>query len=77
MDPARPDKTLRQRFGKQPRRKKKPVKKIQLADVLPSDVVASQRIDKIFVPQRTKQIDMLEGDEAEVAAALVQKLNLA
>ena len=38
------------------------------------DLQATQTIEKAYLPQKTKQTEMIEGKPAEAAAKLVEKL---
>lgn len=54
--------------------KNKPLKKVTLAEV--KDAVGSnlQKIERMYVPQKTKKTEYLEGPPAEIAKKLVDKL---
>ena len=54
--------------------KNKPLRKVALADVQSAISPNLQRIEKLYVPQKTKQTQFLEGPAAEVAKKLVDKL---
>lgn len=56
--------------------KKKEIKMIDLATtgLTPSDLAPRQAIRRVYVPQKAKQTQFLEGSPKEVAAKLVDKL---
>ena len=54
--------------------KNKPLRKVSLADVQPSIGHNLQKIERLYVPQKTKKTERLEGPPAEVAKKLVEKL---
>ena len=54
--------------------KKKEIRGVARADVLPAEFAATQETKKIYVPQKTKKTEFLEGAPKEVAARLVEKL---
>src|ERR1700686_2713918 len=54
--------------------KKKPLRKISMAEVQPSITGNSQKIERLYVPQKTKNTEFLEGSAGEVAKKLVDKL---
>lgn len=54
--------------------KTKPLKKVTLAEVQSAVGENLQKIEKLYVPQKTKQTEKLEGPPAEVAKKLVDKL---
>src|ERR1700689_1139182 len=54
--------------------KNKPLRKVALADVQSAISPNLQKIEKLYVPQKTKQTQFLEGQAAEVAKKLVDKL---
>lgn len=55
--------------------KKKEIKALARADLLPDDkVAASQQTKKVYVPQKTKKTEFLEGAPKEAAAKLLEKL---
>lgn len=54
--------------------KKKEIRAVPRADVLGSDVTATQKTTSIYVPQKSKQTEFLEGSAKEMAAALIEKL---
>jgi electron transfer flavoprotein beta subunit len=54
--------------------KYKPLRKVALAEVQPAISANMQRIERLYVPQKTKNTEFLEGTPAEVAKKLVEKL---
>ena len=54
--------------------KNKPLRKVTLAEVQAAIGPNLQKIEKLYVPQKTKKTEMLEGAPAEVAKKLVEKL---
>lgn len=54
--------------------KNKPLRKVTMDEVKASLGENMQKIEKLYVPQKTKKTEMLEGSPAEVAKKLVQKL---
>jgi electron transfer flavoprotein beta subunit len=54
--------------------KNKPLRKVTLADVQSSIGHNLQKIERLYVPQKTKKTERLEGPPAEVAGKLVEKL---
>src|SRR5689334_16291754 len=56
--------------------KKKEIRDVKAADlgVAADDLKPSQVIERAYLPQKSKQTEMLEGKPAEVAAKLVEKL---
>ena len=54
--------------------KNKPLKKVAFADVQASLGGNLQKIEKLYVPQKTKKTEVLEGPPAEIAKKLVEKL---
>ena len=54
--------------------KNKPMRKVALADVQSAIGTNLQKIERLYVPQKTKNTEMLEGPPAEVAKKLVEKL---
>ncbi len=54
--------------------KKKEIRGISRADVLPSDLVPTQAAKKVYVPVKTKKTEFLEGAPKEAAARLLEKL---
>jgi electron transfer flavoprotein beta subunit len=54
--------------------KNKPLRKVALADVQPSLTSNQLNIKKLYVPQKAKKTEMLEGSAADVARKLVDKL---
>jgi electron transfer flavoprotein beta subunit len=54
--------------------KNKPLKKVALADVQSALGDNLQKIEKLYVPEKTKKTEVLEGAPAEIAKKLVEKL---
>jgi electron transfer flavoprotein beta subunit len=54
--------------------KAKPLRKVTLAEVQSSMGENLQKIEKLYVPQKSKNTEFLEGPPAEVAKKLVEKL---
>jgi len=54
--------------------KNKPVRKVALAEVQPSLSGNLQKIERLYVPEKTKNTEFLEGSPAEVAKKLADKL---
>jgi electron transfer flavoprotein beta subunit len=54
--------------------KNKPMRKVTMDEVKPSLGANMQKIEKLYVPQKTKKTEMLEGSASEVAKKLVEKL---
>ena len=54
--------------------KNKPLRKVALAEVQPALAANLQKIERLYVPQKTKKTEMLEGAPGEVAKKLVDKL---
>lgn len=54
--------------------KKKPINTLQRTAVMPADIVATQQTLRLYIPETSKQTQMLEGSVDEQAAALVAKL---
>ena len=54
--------------------KNKPMRKVTLADVQSSIGNNLQKIERLYVPQKTKNTEVLEGPPAEVAKKLTEKL---
>jgi electron transfer flavoprotein beta subunit len=54
--------------------KNKPLRKVTLAEL--QGVIGSnlQRIERLYIPQKTKKTEVLDGAPAEVARKLVEKL---
>ncbi|MGO9125494.1 MAG: electron transfer flavoprotein subunit beta/FixA family protein [Terriglobales bacterium] len=53
--------------------KNKPMRKVAMAEVESSVGANLQTIEKLYVPQKTKNTEVLEGPPAEVAKKLVEK----
>ena len=54
--------------------KNKPMRKVTLADVQSAVGPNQQKIERLYVPQKTKKTEMLEGAPGEIAKKLVDKL---
>jgi electron transfer flavoprotein beta subunit len=54
--------------------KNKPLKKVTLAEVQSAIGDNLQKIEKLYIPQKTKQTEKIEGAPAEIAKKLVEKL---
>ena len=54
--------------------KMKPMRKVTLAEVQPAMTGNLQKIEKLYVPQKSKNTEFLAGPPAEVAKKLVDKL---
>ncbi len=54
--------------------KNKPMRKVAMAEVESAVGANLQKIEKMYVPQKTKKTEVLEGPPAEVAKKLVEKL---
>jgi len=56
--------------------KNKPLRKVTLADVQGAIGNNLQKIERLYVPQKTKKTEVLEGPPAEVAKKLAEKLRV-
>jgi electron transfer flavoprotein beta subunit len=54
--------------------KNKPLRKVAMAEVQPSLASNQLKIEKLYIPQKTKKTEMLEGPAGEIAKKLVDKL---
>src|SRR4029079_4459038 len=54
--------------------KTKPVRKVALAEVQQAIGSNLQKIERMYIPQKTKKTEYLEGPPAEIAKKLVDKL---
>ncbi|HXE90788.1 MAG TPA: electron transfer flavoprotein subunit beta/FixA family protein [Terriglobales bacterium] len=54
--------------------KNKPLRKVTRAEIESALGPNQQKIERLYVPQKTKQTEMLQGPPAEVARKLVEKL---
>lgn len=54
--------------------KNKPLRKVTWDEIASSLVENRQKIEKLYIPQKTKKTEFLEGPPAEVAKKLVDKL---
>src|ERR1044071_5421495 len=54
--------------------KNKPLRKVTMAEVQASVGSNSQKIERLYIPEKTKKTEFLEGPPAEIAKKLVDKL---
>jgi electron transfer flavoprotein beta subunit len=54
--------------------KNKPLRKVAFAEVQPALGTNLQQIQRLYIPQKVKKTEMLEGTPAEIAKKLVDKL---
>src|SRR5438876_6866941 len=54
--------------------KNKPLRKVALAELGPAITGNSQKIERMYVPQKTKKTEYLEGTPGEIAKKLAEKL---
>ena len=54
--------------------KNKPLRKVAMAEVESALVPNLQKIEKLYVPQKTKNTEVIEGSPGEVARKLAEKL---
>jgi len=54
--------------------KNKPLRKVVLTDLGPAVAPNAQKIERMYVPQKTKKTEYLEGSAGEIAKKLVEKL---
>jgi electron transfer flavoprotein beta subunit len=56
--------------------KKKEIREVKAADLglTADDLKSAQIIERVYLPEKSKQTEMLEGKPAEIAAKLVEKL---
>ena len=54
--------------------KNKPLRKVTLDEVKSSVGNNMQKVEKLYIPQKSKKTEMLEGSPGEVAKKLVEKL---
>ncbi|MFQ5663646.1 MAG: electron transfer flavoprotein subunit beta/FixA family protein [Terriglobia bacterium] len=54
--------------------KKKEIRALPSTQVLPESLAATQQTKKIYVPEKTKKTEFIEGAPKEVAAQLLEKL---
>ena len=54
--------------------KNKPLRKVSMSDVQSAISPNLQKIEKLYVPQKTKKTEHIEGPPAEIAKKLVDKL---
>lgn len=55
--------------------KNKPLRKVGFSEVQSSLTANQQKIERLYVPQKTKQTEKLEGSASEVARQLARKLS--
>jgi len=54
--------------------KNKPMRKVALADVQSAIGENLQKIERLYIPQKTKKTEVIEGPPAEVAKKLVDRM---
>jgi electron transfer flavoprotein beta subunit len=54
--------------------KNKPLRKVALAEVQPAIGGNQLKIERLYIPQKTKKTEMLDGAPGEVAKKLVERL---
>src|SRR6266571_3906707 len=54
--------------------KNKPMRKVTMSDVQSSISVNLQKIERLYIPEKTKNTEFLDGPPAEIAKKLVEKL---
>jgi len=54
--------------------KNKPLRKIAMVELGPAITANSQKIERMYVPQKAKKTEYLEGSAGEIAKKLVEKL---
>ncbi|HTF42341.1 MAG TPA: hypothetical protein VK641_00515, partial [Terriglobales bacterium] len=54
--------------------KNKPMRKVTMADVQSAIGENLQRIERLYVPEKTKNTEFIEGSPAEIAKKLVDRL---
>jgi len=54
--------------------KNKPMRKVTMAEVQSTLGGNLQKIERLYIPQKTKQTEMIEGSPAEMAKKLTEKL---
>ena len=54
--------------------KNKPMRKVTLAEVQSAIGENLQKIEKLYIPQKTKKTEMIQGSPGEMAKKLVEKL---
>jgi electron transfer flavoprotein beta subunit len=54
--------------------KNKPLKKVTMAELAPAVTPNAQKIERMYIPQKTKKTEYLEGPPGEIAKKLVEKL---
>ena len=54
--------------------KRKEIRKVAAADVLPAEVGATQSTERIYIPEKTQVTEFIRGDAPQAAATLLDKL---
>ena len=54
--------------------KNKPMRKVTMAEIRPALGENLQKIERLYIPQKTKKTEMIEGSPAEIAKKLTEKL---
>ncbi len=54
--------------------KNKPLRKVALAEVQSAIGPNMQKIERLYIPQKTKKTELIEGAPGEIAKKLVEKL---
>jgi electron transfer flavoprotein beta subunit len=54
--------------------KNKPMRKVTMAEIQPALDENLQKIERLYIPQKTKKTEMIEGSPAEIAKKLTEKL---
>ena len=54
--------------------KNKPMRKVTMAEVQSAIGENLQKIEKLYIPQKTKKTEMIQGSPGEMAKKLVEKL---
>jgi electron transfer flavoprotein beta subunit len=54
--------------------KNKPLRKVSMAEVQAAIGTNSQKIERLYIPEKTKKTEFLEGAPNEIAKKLVEKL---
>jgi electron transfer flavoprotein beta subunit len=54
--------------------KNKPMRKVTMAEIQPALGENLQKIERLYIPQKTKKTEMIEGSPAEIAKKLTEKL---
>ena len=53
--------------------KNKPMRKVTMAEVQPALSENLQKIEKLYIPQKTKKTEIIQGSPGEIAKKLVEK----